>query len=38
MKTINSPPTKFLGVAEKVDTTLSEWTVKVDFTIVWIDD
>jgi len=27
-----------LGIAEKVDTTLGEWTGKVDFTIVQIDD
>jgi len=38
MKTINSPPDNVLGVAEKVDTTLGEWTGKVDFTIVRIDD
>jgi len=38
MKTVNSPPDCVLDVAEKVDTTLSEWTRKVDFTIVRIDD
>jgi len=38
MKTVNSPPDCVLGVAERVDTTLSEWTEKVDFTIVRIDD
>ena len=38
MKTINSPPVDILGVAEKMDTTLSEWTGKVDFTIVRSDD
>ena len=38
MKTMNSPPNCVLGVAEKVDTTLGEWTRKFDFTIVWIDD
>lgn len=34
MKIINSPPDCVLGVAEKVDTTLGEWTGKFDFTIV----
>ena len=38
MKTVNSPPMDILGIAEKVDTTLGEWTRKVDFTIVRIDD
>ena len=38
MKTINSPPIEILGIAERVDTTLGEWTGKVDFTIVRIDD
>jgi len=38
MKTVNSPPIEVLGIAERVDTTLGEWTGKVDFTIVWIDD
>jgi len=38
MKTVNSPPNEVLGVAEQVDTTLGEWTGKVDFTIVRIDD
>eukprot|EP00253_Pinus_taeda_P022531 PITA_22531 len=38
MKTVNSPPTAILGIAEKVDTTLGEWSGKVDFTIVRIDD
>lgn len=38
MKTMNSPPDSVLGIAEKVDTTLGEWTGKVDFTIVRIDD
>eukprot|EP00253_Pinus_taeda_P026166 PITA_26166 len=38
MKTVNSPPDDVLGVAEKVDTALGEWTGKVDFTIVQIDD
>eukprot|EP00253_Pinus_taeda_P030749 PITA_30749 len=38
MKTVNSPPDCFLGVAEKVDTKLGELRGKVDFTIVWIDD
>ena len=34
MKTINSPPDCVLGVVEKVDTKLGEWTGKVNFTIV----
>ena len=38
MKTVNSPPMAILGIAEKLDTTLGEWTSKVDFTIVRIDD
>eukprot|EP00253_Pinus_taeda_P009117 PITA_09117 len=38
MKTVNSPPTAILGIAEKVDTILGEWSGKVDFTIVRIDD
>ena len=38
MKTVNSPPNSILGVAERVDTALCEWTGKVDFTIVRIDD
>ena len=38
MKTVNSPPIEILGIAETVDTTLGEWTGKVDFTIVRIDD
>eukprot|EP00253_Pinus_taeda_P019438 PITA_19438 len=38
MKTVNSPPMAILGIAEKVDTTLGEWTGKGDFTIVQIDD
>eukprot|EP00253_Pinus_taeda_P003556 PITA_03556 len=38
MKTVNSPPTAILGIAEKVDTVLGEWSGKVDFTIVRIDD
>ena len=38
MKTVNSPPMGILGIAEQVDTTLGEWTGKVDFTIVRIDD
>jgi len=38
MKTLNSPPIEVLGIVERVDTTLGEWTGKVDFTIVWIDD
>jgi len=38
MKTVNSPPIEVLGIAERVDTTLGEWTGKVDFTIVRIDD
>eukprot|EP00253_Pinus_taeda_P027727 PITA_27727 len=38
MKTINSPPMTILGIAEKVDTILGEWSGKVDFTIVRIDD
>jgi len=38
MKIVNSPPMAILGIAEKVDTTLGEWTGKVDFTIVRIDD
>jgi len=38
MKIVNSPPDCVFGVAKKVDTTLGEWTGKVDFTIVWIDD
>ena len=38
MKTVNSPPIEILGIAERVDTTLGEWTGKVDFTIVQIDD
>lgn len=37
MKTVNSPPMAILGMAEKVDTTLGEWTGKVDFTIIRID-
>lgn len=35
---MNSPPIEILGIAERVDTTLGEWTGKVDFTIVRIDD
>lgn len=27
-----------IGVAKKVDVTLGEWTSKVNFTVVWIDD
>ena len=38
MKTANFPPDSVIGVAERVDTTLGEWTGKVDFTIVLIDD
>jgi len=38
MKTVNSPPIGVLGIAERVDTTLGEWTGNVDFTIVQIDD
>ena len=38
MKTVNSPPIEILGIAERVDTTLGEWTGNVDFTIVQIDD
>ena len=38
IKTVNSPPDSMIGVAEKVDTTLGDWTEKVDFTIVRIDD
>jgi len=38
MKTVNSPPDCVLGVAEKVDTTLGEWTGKGDFIIVRIND
>eukprot|EP00253_Pinus_taeda_P021800 PITA_21800 len=38
IKTMNSPLDEVLGVAEKVDTTLGEWTGKVDFTIVRIYD
>jgi len=38
MKTVNSPPTAILGIDEKVDTVLGEWSGKVDFTIVRIDD
>ena len=38
MKTVNSPPIEILGIAERVETTLGEWTGKVDFTIVRIDD
>eukprot|EP00253_Pinus_taeda_P030757 PITA_30757 len=38
MKTVNSPPTAILGIAEKVDTVLGEWSGKADFTIVRIDD
>ena len=34
IKTMNSPLDSVLGVAERVDTTLGEWIVKVDFTIV----
>lgn len=34
MKMVNSPPDLVLGVVEKVDITLGEWTGKVDFTIV----
>eukprot|EP00253_Pinus_taeda_P007920 PITA_07920 len=38
MKTVNSPPMAILGIAEKVDTIVGEWSGKVDFTIVQIDD
>ena len=38
MKKINSPLDNVLDVAEKVDTTLGECTVKVEFTILRIDD
>ena len=38
MKTVNSPPDSVLGIVERVDTTLGEWTGKVDSTIVRIDD
>ena len=38
MKTVNSPPMGILSIAKKVDTTLGEWTRKVDFIIVRIDD
>jgi len=38
MKTVNSPPTAILGIAEKVETVLGEWSGKVDFTIVRIND
>jgi len=38
MKMVNSPLDSVLGVAKRVDTTLGEWTKKVDFTTVWIDD
>ena len=38
MKTVNSPPIEVLGITERVDTTLGEWTRKVDFTIVRIND
>ena len=35
---MNSPLDSVIGIAERVDTTLGEWTEKVDFTIVQIDD
>eukprot|EP00253_Pinus_taeda_P036149 PITA_36149 len=38
IKTVNSPPDSVIGVAEKVDVTLGEWTGKVDFTVVQIDN
>eukprot|EP00253_Pinus_taeda_P015379 PITA_15379 len=38
MKKVNSPLDCVLGVPERVDTRLGEWTGKVDFTIVQIDD
>jgi len=38
MKIVNSPLDNVLGIAEKVDMTLGEWTGKIDFTIVQIDD
>lgn len=38
MKTMNSPPNSIIGIAKKVDVTLGEWTVKVDFTVVLIYD
>ena len=38
MKTVNSPSDYVIVVAEKVDVTLGEWTWKVDFTIMRIDD
>ena len=38
IKTVNSPPDYVIGVAKKVETTLVEWTRKVEFTIVRIDD
>ena len=38
MKAVNSPPDSVIGVAEKVDVTIGEWTGRVDFTIVQIDD
>ena len=33
MKTMNSPPDYVIGIAERVETTLGEWTKKVDFTM-----
>lgn len=38
MKAMNSPSDSVIGVAEKVDVKLGEWTGRVDFTIVWIDE
>ena len=33
-KAVNSPLDSVIGVAEKVDVTLGEWTRKVDFIMV----
>ena len=38
MEVVNSPPDSMISVIEKVDVTLGEWTRKVDFTVVRIDD
>jgi len=38
IKIVNSPPNSVIGVAKKVDTTIGQWIMKVDFIVVWIDD
>lgn len=35
---MNSPSHLVISVATKVDVSIGEWTWKVDFMIVWIDD